>query len=94
MKRSITTGNKHLKPGLVEAAQAAAARTKTWLGYKWKQLTKRGLPRKKATIAIARKIAVIAWVLLSQNAYYVDFHHRTKSRVILWRIKKAVCKVA
>ena len=56
-------GNPYLKAALGEAA-AAAARTDTFLGERYRRLVKRR-GRLKALVAVARSILVIAWQLLS-----------------------------
>jgi transposase len=56
-------GNPYLKGALGEAA-AAAARTDTFLGERYRRLVKRR-GRLKALVAVARSILVIVWQLLS-----------------------------
>ena len=56
-------GNPYLKGALGEAA-AAAARTDTFLGERYRRLVKRR-GKLKALVAVARSILVIAWQLLS-----------------------------
>jgi transposase len=56
-------GNPYLKGALGEAA-AAAARTDTFLGERYRRLVKRR-GRLKALVAVARSILVIAWQLLA-----------------------------
>ena len=56
-------GNPYLKAALGEAA-AAAARTDTFLGERYRRLVKRR-GKLKALVAVARSILVIAWQLLS-----------------------------
>lgn len=64
-------GNPYLKGALGEAA-AAAARTDTFLGARYRRLVKR-MGKLKALVAIARSILVIVWHLLSDpNARFVD----------------------
>ena len=57
-------GNPYLKGALGEAA-AAAARTDTFLGERYRRLVKRR-GKLKALVAVARSILVIAWQLLSE----------------------------
>jgi transposase len=59
-------GNPYLKGVLGEAA-AAAARTDTFLGERYRRLIKR-IGKLKALVAIARTILVIAWHLLTDPA--------------------------
>ena len=64
-------GNPYLKGALGEAA-AAAARTDTFLGERYRRLVKRR-GKLKALVAVARSILVIAWQLLSDpNARFHD----------------------
>ena len=56
-------GNPYLKGALGEAA-AAAARTDTFLGERYRRLVKRR-GKLKALVAVARSILVIVWQLLS-----------------------------
>jgi transposase len=59
-------GNPYLKGALGEAA-AAAARTGTFLGERYRRLVKR-IGKLKALVAVARSILVIIWHLLSDPA--------------------------
>jgi len=59
-------GNPYLKGVLGEAA-AAAARTDTFLGERYRRLVKR-IGKLKALVAVARSILVIIWHLLSDPA--------------------------
>jgi transposase len=56
-------GNRYLKGALGEAA-AAAARTNTFLGARYRRLARR-IGKLKALVAVARSILVIAWHLLA-----------------------------
>ncbi len=61
--RAITKGNRYLRRILVQIAWAASRTKGSYFNAKFKQLiTRKG--SKKALIAIARKIAVIAWNML------------------------------
>ena len=59
-------GNPYLKGALGEAA-AAAARTDTFLGERYRRLVKR-IGKLKALVAVARSILVIIWHLLADPA--------------------------
>jgi transposase len=64
-------GNPYLKGVLGEAA-AAAARTETFLGERYRRLAKR-VGKLKALVAVARSILVIVWHLLANpSARYRD----------------------
>jgi transposase len=72
-------GNRYLKGVLGEVA-AAAAKTQTFLGERYRRLVKR-MPKSKALVAIARSILTIVWHLLNDptSRYQdlgVDFHTR------------------
>jgi transposase len=71
--------NPWLKGALGEAA-TAASRTDTFLGARYRRIVKRR-GRKKALVAVARSILVIAWHLINDpDAEYqdlgFDFHQR------------------
>lgn len=72
-------GNPYLKAAVAEAA-AAASRTDTFLGARYRRLVKRrGKP--KALVAVARSILIIIWQLLSNPADHyhdlgADYHSR------------------
>ncbi len=59
-------GNPYLKGALGEAA-AAAAKTDTFLGERYRRIVKRR-GKLKALVAVARSILVIIWQLLSDPA--------------------------
>ena len=58
-----TKGNPYLK-GVLGDAAAAAAKTNTFLGERYRRIVKRR-GKLKALVAVARSILVIAWQLLS-----------------------------
>ena len=64
----ITQGNKALKTALLEAAWAVS-RTRTFLGSKfWSLAGRKG--KKKAAVAIAHKILIIAYYVLKNRQPY------------------------
>mgnify|MGYP003458953973 CR=1 FL=1 len=64
-------GNPYLKGALGEAA-AAAAKTDTFLGERYRRIVKRR-GKLKALVAVARSILVIVWHLLANpNSTYRD----------------------
>ena len=64
-------GNVHLTTALVEAAQAAARTKRTYLGNKYHRLkARRGA--KRATVAIAHKILVAAYYMLSRGCGFKE----------------------
>jgi transposase len=68
----ITKGNKYLRRILVQCAWAASRQKSCWLKTKYEQLCVRK-SNKKALIAIARKLLVIIWNVLSKQESYHDF---------------------
>jgi transposase len=62
-------GNPYLK-GILGEAAAAAARTDTFLGERYRRLVKR-IGKLKALVAVARSILVIIWHLLSNPAAHI-----------------------
>ena len=73
----IGKGNPYLKGALGEAA-AAAAKTNTFLGERYRRLVKRR-GKLKALVAVARSILVIIWHLLADpttrfHDLGVDYH--------------------
>jgi transposase len=86
----IPKGNVYLKTGLVEAANSAARAKGTYLRDKFYRLkARRGY--KRAAVAIAHKILVSIYYMLSQNVSYNDLgdryldnlnkHHLTRNLV-------------
>jgi len=84
-------GNPYLK-GILASAVAAASRTDTFLGQRYRRLARRR-GKLKALVAVARSILVIAWNLLSDRGarfhdlggdYYtsrIDKNRKTRSHV-------------
>lgn len=78
-------GNKWLRAALVEAAQAAGHKPDTYVGAQYRRLvTRRG--KKKATIAVAHTLLVIAYHLLQDGTVYQDlgatyFEERDRQRI-------------
>lgn len=68
----ITKGNKYLRRILVQCAWAASRQKNCWLKSKFEQLCVRK-SSKKALIAIARKLLVIIWNVLSKHETYREF---------------------
>lgn len=64
-------GNKYLKSALVQAAHAAGKNKKTYLGVQYQRLaSRRG--KKRAAIAVAHSIIVIAYHMLARGTVYQD----------------------
>jgi len=70
--RKITNGNKYLRRILVQCAWAITRSKGCWLSGKFNELAKRR-SQKKALIAIARKLLVIIWHVLSKHEEYKEF---------------------
>lgn len=68
----ITKGNKYLRRILVQCAWAATRTKNCWLKSKYEQLCVRK-SNKKALIAIARKLLVIIWHVLSNKQEYIEY---------------------
>jgi transposase len=66
MSRKTMHGNKYLRQMLVETAWAAARTKSCFLGYKHQQLSRR-MKSQKALMAIARKLLVIIFNVLSKK---------------------------
>jgi transposase len=82
----ITKGNKYLRRILVQCAWAASRQKNCWLKSKYEQLCVRK-SSKKALIAIARKLLVIIWNVLSKNEIYREFIPKIDPRQRLKRIE-------
>jgi transposase len=70
--RKITNGNKYLRRILVQCAWAITRSKGCWLSGKFNELAKRR-SQKKALIAIARKLLVIIWHILSKHEEYKEY---------------------
>lgn len=81
----ITPGNPHLKPALVQAAHAASRTKNNYLAAQFRRLAaRRG--KKRAAIAVAHSILVIAYHMLQNGTEYRDlggdyFDKRNKDRL-------------
>jgi transposase len=99
-KRGQTpTGSKSLRTALVEAAWAATRTTGTYLRAQYHRLVKR-LPKKKALVAVAHTLLVIASHLLSRRVAYaelgrdhVDRQHVERQRRLVERLEARGVKV-
>ena len=70
--RKITNGNKYLRRILVQCAWGITRTKGCWLSGKFQELAKRR-SQKKALIAIARKLLVIIWHVLSKHEQYKEY---------------------
>lgn len=64
-------GNTHIKVALCEAAWAASRSRKTWLSKKFWKLSAR-IGKKKAIVAIAHKMIVSLYYILSKKVSYEE----------------------
>jgi transposase len=91
--RKITNGNKYLRRILVQCAWAITRSKKCWLSGKFNELAKRR-SQKKALIAIARKLLVIIWHILSKNQAYKEYKPKLskeqKQKRISWLQKQII----
>jgi transposase len=83
---AITKGNKYLKSILVQIAWAASRTKGSYFKEKFTRLSIRK-PRRKALIAIARKIAVLMWNILHYEQCY------NPARLIIYEPGKVDAKV-
>jgi transposase len=66
-----TKGNRHLKALLVQAAHTVARSNDNYLGAQFRRLAARRVPR-RAAVAVARSILVIAYHLLRNGTPYIE----------------------
>jgi transposase len=89
--RKITNGNKYLRRILVQCAWAITRSKGCWLSGKFTELAKRR-SQKKALIAIARKLLVIIWHILSKHEVYKEYKPKLskeqKEKRIVWLEKQ------
>lgn len=93
-------GNKWLRSILVQAANAAANTKDSYLSARFNRLAAR-LGRKKAALAVAHKILVIAYYLLKSHrpyqdlggAYYDQRNKEVIQRRLIKRLKELGCEV-
>jgi len=89
--RKITKGDKYVRRILVQCAWAISRSKRCWLSKKFNELAKR-LSKKKALIAIARKLLVIIWNILSKHESYRDYKpmlsRDQKKRRLAWLEKQ------
>lgn len=87
-----TKGNKHLKSALTQAAHAAGRSKDTYLNAQYRRLaSRRG--KKRAAVAVAHSILVIAYHLLKNGTVYTDlgadyFEQRNEQQVQKQLVKR------
>lgn len=73
--RKITHGNKYLRQILIEVAWTASrTRNCFFSNFNFVQVTQKHKSKMKIQVAIARKILVAAWHMLSKNEDFVDLY--------------------
>lgn len=78
--RKITHGNKYLRKILVEAAWSAARTKDSRLMKMYQRLLARGKSKQKALIAVARKLLVLIWNMLSKKeAFNPEYKRRIQA---------------
>lgn len=93
--RKITNGNKYLRRVLVQCAWGASRMKTGWLGIKYRSLCKR-MSSKKALIAIARKLLVIIWNILSKQQEYMEYTPKAddkKKQKLIERLEKQLLEI-
>jgi transposase len=70
--RKTLHGNKYLRRTLVQCAWSASRTKNCWLRSKFEDLCKRK-SKKKALIAVARKLLVVIWHMLTKNEVYKEY---------------------
>lgn len=75
--RRITHGNKYLRQIMIECAWSAS-RTKNcfFSNFSYVQVTQKHKNKMKIQVAIARKMLVVIWNMLSKQEDFIDFHLR------------------
>jgi len=84
--KRITHGNKYLCRVLVQCAWAVTRKRDCWLRRKYENLCKRK-SKKKALIAIARKLLVIIWFILTKHEEYKEYQPKETKKIILKKIQ-------
>lgn len=89
-------GNRHLRAGLVQAAHAAVSKRNNYLAAQYHRLVvRRG--KKKAALAVAHSILVIAYHLITRNERYhdlgADYFDRRKPEATAKRLLKRLEKL-
>lgn len=78
--RKITHGNKYLRKILVEAAWSAARTKDSRFMKMYQRLLARGKSKQKALIAVARKLLVLIWNMLSKKeAFNPEYKRRIQA---------------
>lgn len=73
--KRITHGNKYLRQILIEVAWAASRKRNCFFSnFSYVQVSQKHKSKMKIQVAIARKILVAAWHMLSKNEDFVDFY--------------------
>lgn len=91
-KQPLTKGNKYLRAALVQVAWAAVRSKDSYWNAQFKYLSKR-LGKKKAIIAIARKMLKLVYRTLKDKVEYVEkggsWYEEKRQKIALYKLQKA-----
>lgn len=77
--RKTTHGNKYLRVYLVQAAWAAVRTQSSRFNLKYNLFLSRKMKKQKALIAIARKLLVVIWNIISKNEQYRPYTNAVRA---------------
>jgi transposase len=86
--RKTLHGNKYLRKMLVQVSWSAALSNKSFLGKKYRELSKRMKPQ-KALLAITRKLLVIIYNVLSKKQ---PFDIKRNMQVVIEPVVSELCR--
>lgn len=79
--RKVTHGNRYLRQILIEIAWAASrTRNCFFSNFKYVQTVVKCKSKMKVQVAIARKVLVAVWHMMSKNEDFIDFYLKKKER--------------
>jgi transposase len=77
--RKTTHGNKYLRVYLVQAAWASVRTQSSRFNFKYNLFLSRKMKKQKALIAIARKLLVVIWNIISKNEQYRPYTNAVRA---------------
>lgn len=80
--RKILKGNKYIRIALTQTAWPAVRTKDSRFCYKYQQMLGRHMKEQKALVAVARKILVVTWHVLSKKEPYDPVRHLKRPRMI------------
>ena len=95
--RKVTHGNKYLRRILIEVAWAASRKKNCFFSnFSYVQVTQKHKSKMKIQVAIARKILVAVWHMLSKGEDFIDIYHRRleQQRQMEEQLKSLASKMA